>query len=117
MTDAKENLELVAEAAQSLGAAPCPAPCPAICGNCKHYEPHRDSETGRVHPSKEGRCGWPLPKTKWPLAYRRAGYVYGRECDPSPPYAVGVWKTTNAGTCACFLPNAQALRTAENKTA
>jgi hypothetical protein len=51
-----------------------------------------------------------MPKITWPLAYRRAGYGYGlnygREQDPPKPYAAGVWKDTDAKTCACFSPNA-----------
>jgi hypothetical protein len=78
------------------------APCSAICGNCTHYEPHRDSQTGRVHPSKKGRCKW-KPNIKWAMAYRINGFG-GREQDPMV-YPVGVWKHTDAKTCACFSPN------------
>lgn len=82
---------------------PLPAPAgSAICGNCKHYEPHRDSQTRRVHTSKQGRCGW-KPNIKWAMAYRRNGYGC-REQDPMV-YPVGVWKNTDAKTCACFSPN------------
>lgn len=78
--------------------------CSAICGNCNHYEPHRDSQTGRIHPSKQGRCGW-KPNIKWAMAYRRNGYGW-REQDPMV-YPVGVWNHTDAKTCACFSPNAE----------
>lgn len=73
----------------------------AICGNCTHYEPHRDSQTGRVHPSKQGRCVW-KPNLKWPMAYRRNGYG----CHEQDPIIcpVKVWKHTDAKTCACFSP-------------
>jgi hypothetical protein len=74
------------------------------CGNCSHYEPYRDSQTGRVHPSKQGRCGW-KPNIKWAMAYRRNGFGW-REQDPTV-YPVGVWKHTDAKTCACFSPNAR----------
>ena len=77
------------------------------CGLCKYFEPHRDPETKRVHPSKQGRCGWEMPEITWPLAYRRVGYGYGREQDPPKPYAAGIWKDTDAKSCACYEPNAE----------
>lgn len=76
-----------------------------VCGECVHFIPHRDPTTNRVHPSKAGRCGWKMPKVVWPMAFLRAGYGYGHEEDPRPPYAVSVWKDTNAKTCQCFSPN------------
>lgn len=30
------------------------------CATCIHYRPHRDQLTGRVHPSKPGRCHAPV---------------------------------------------------------
>lgn len=99
MTAPQETLKLAATpVGQSLGAAPLSA----ICGNCNLYEPHRDSQTGRVHPSKEGRCGW-KPNIKWSMAYRRNGFGWPDQ-DPIV-YPVGVWKNTDAKTCACFSPN------------
>ena len=86
-----ETLELTAEVAAT--------PAPAVCGNCKFFEPHLGFKTKRVHPSKEGRCGW-KPNIKWALAYRRNGYGW-QEQDPRLN-AVGVWKWTDATTCACF---------------
>jgi hypothetical protein len=74
------------------------------CGNCIHYQPYHDSQTGRIHPTKQGRCGWKL-NIKWPMAYRRTGYGW-REEDPMM-YPVGVWKHTDAKTCACFSPNVE----------
>ena len=100
MTAPQETFNLAQDVAgQALG----DAPCSAICGNCTHYHPHRDSQTGRVHPSKQGRCGW-KPNIKWPMVYRRNGYGW-REQDPLVYPVGGVWKHTDAKTCACFSPN------------
>lgn len=46
-------------------------PVVKICGNCRHFRPHVDPVTKRVHPSKLGRCGWehgadtPLPMASY----------------------------------------------------
>lgn len=85
------------ENARSLGSANCLF----LCGDCSHFLPYRDPQTGRIHPTKQGRCGW-KPNIKWSMAYRRNGFG-SREEDPivSPG---PVWKHTNAKTCGCFSP-------------
>lgn len=70
-----------------------------VCGACVHYQPHRDIQTGRVHPSKPGRCGWEMPEFEWPIAY--ICRAWGRDQLPSfnPSY---VYRDTNAAACKCF---------------
>jgi hypothetical protein len=109
MTATQDAFGLTSDlAGHSLGAAPCLA----ICGNCKHYEPYRDSQTGREHPSKQGRCGW-KPNINWPMAYRRKGYGWGEQVPLL--YPVGVWPDTDASSCACFSPNETSSPTAARK--
>lgn len=89
-----QPFELSSIPADSVGEA-----LPKICGNCVHFEPYRDSATGRVHRTKAGKCGW-KPDFKWPMAYRRSGYG-NREQDPLL-FPVAIWHHTNAETCVCF---------------
>lgn len=98
MTATQEPFSLTQEVVEHAASPPVSQ----ICGNCKHFVPYRDQQTQRVHPSKKGRCGW-SPNIKWPMAYRRCGYG-SHEQDPLV-FPVGVWKYTNAKTCACFSPN------------
>ena len=74
---------------------------PMLCGNCKFFRPYVDRDTGRVHPSKHGWCGW-TPNIVWSMAYRRAGSGW-REQDPIVE-AVDVWRDTVAKTCAVYEP-------------
>ena len=76
---------------------------PRTCGNCAFYEPHRDSVTQRVHPTKIGKCSWRLPEIEWPLAFRMFSFREDREETPRHPYSSGVWKDTDATTCKCFI--------------
>ena len=76
-----------------------------MCGSCKYFQPYRDPETKRVHPSKHGFCGWEMPQITWPMSYRRLGYGYAREQDPPKPYPTSIWADTDATSCACYDPN------------
>lgn len=39
------------------------------CGTCKHYEPTRNPETGRVLRSERGHCRYPVKWPELPAAY------------------------------------------------
>jgi hypothetical protein len=71
-----------------------------ICGNCIHYEPHRDGITKRIHPSQPGSCSW-KPNINWAMAYRRNNY-YRSEHDPVFHVQMSIYKQTDAQTCKCF---------------
>ena len=45
-------------------------PVVKTCGNCRHFRPHVDKVTKRVHPSKPGRCGWEHG-VGWPMPMAR----------------------------------------------
>jgi hypothetical protein len=54
------------------------------CGNCRHYDPTRNPETGRARPSEPGRCLWkPLA---WPtLAASYVTVQWGGQRAPNWP--------------------------------
>ena len=98
--DMKSEVQFALEQ-QSVTVPSCPVLM--VCGTCKYFEPYRDSDTHRIHPSRAGRCGWKMPEIKWPLAYRLSGYGTVAK-DPPHPYSAEVWKDTDAKTCACYEP-------------
>ena len=76
-----------------------PAPVEKVCGDCVHYRPHRDDQTGRVHPSKWGRCGWKPPRITWPMAFKKSDFG-----EPQDPFFTSsqVFTDTRAERCECF---------------
>lgn len=66
------------------------------CGTCKHYEPTRNKDTGRILPSKPGTCAYPV---KWPVL-PESYCSYGRVDYPRPQ---PVWPGSGFG-CVTFEP-------------
>ena len=72
------------------------------CGDCKHYEPARNPDTGRQLPSKEGHCmyqvEWPkLPKSFLPDRW----HCYGNMRVVQYPQRLAMWKN-NDERCETF---------------
>lgn len=47
-----------------------------MCGNCKHYKPCRNPDTGRILPSQAGVCAYPVKWPELPQAYHYASWPY-----------------------------------------
>jgi hypothetical protein len=70
------------------------------CKECKHFEPAENPVTGRVLPSKDGRCRWTFPwPENWPQAYYWGGSTLPRR--PYQPVTMGWW----GEGCKTFEPN------------
>ena len=72
------------------------------CGDCKHYEPARNPETGRQLPSKQGQCTYPVEWPKLPKAFLNAPQRWG--CDGRYvewPIRSKMWRDAT-GPCATF---------------
>ena len=73
------------------------------CGDCKHYDPARNPETGLQLPSQDGNCTysveWPeLPKSYLPDRWDR----YGSMRHIIYPQRRKVWKNDDEN-CAMFV--------------
>ena len=65
------------------------------CGNCRHYKPARNPDTGRVLPSKIGACGYEVKWPTLPMCFRdpwRRDRVNLPRCNP-------VWRGASANDC------------------
>ena len=65
------------------------------CGDCLHYEPARNPDTGRVLPSHPGNCGFVVVLPALPIAYTLYGPVRRLEKNH-------VRKGTSAAGCPCY---------------
>lgn len=72
-----------------------------ICGTCKHYEPTRNPDTGRVLPSKHGACGFVVVWPVLPLAYSINAWG-GDAWLPNKPRPGPIRQTTPADKCPCY---------------
>ena len=73
-------------------------------GDCLHFRPYINPDTGRVCPSQAGRCAamdaW---LAKWPKEWP---WSFLDHCDqiPRPPAASAVWTRGNASGCLFYRP-------------
>lgn len=75
------------------------------CGTCRHYQPTRNPDTGRVLTSKAGSCGYEVRWPELPMCY----------CDspwntPRWPEKHRVWPGEDATKCAMWEQNKEAPR-------
>lgn len=60
------------------------------CGTCKHYEPERNPETGRLLPSLQGRCVYEVKWQDLPECFSVADLA-GKSMIERP-YRHGMWR-------------------------
>lgn len=75
------------------------------CGTCRHYDPSRNPETGRIRPSEGGRCWWVHPAQDDPLpSCMRDVWRRGEEPRLGHKLALGRTRcTAHTGTdCKCW---------------
>jgi len=79
---------------------------PPTHGQCVYFEPYRNPDTGRVCPTRDGRCIWAEKHvrghwpTVWPVAYCER--VAGHYLPPTLPNSGPVWLAGEATRCPCF---------------
>lgn len=66
------------------------------CGTCRHYQPTRNPDTGRVLPSQAGKCTYPVEWPELPICFR--AQAWGNE--PRWPSRNEVWPGKLANGCA-----------------
>ena len=77
------------------------------CSNCLHYAPTRSTETGRILPSKPGRCQYPVLRSPIPQCYDHLENVVAMARIP-------VWPEYG-DKCKCFSPKTERERAVEAK--
>ena len=86
---------------------------PPTHGQCVYFEPYRNPDTGRVCPTRDGRCIWAEKHvrghwpTVWPVAYCER--VAGHYLPPTLPNSGPVWLAGEATRCPCFTAKPAAL--------
>jgi hypothetical protein len=75
---------------------------PRHCGDCVHYRPIINRDTGRVLPSKGGMCAWKA-KVIWPMSVLRDS-AWGIDKEPIIPKC-DVRRWTKADACKCWENN------------
>ncbi len=70
------------------------------CGNCKHYEPARNPETGRLLPSQAGQCTYQVVWPETPTSYDVMD-KWGRCGSFSPPLPQSV-RSDDGSRCKMF---------------